>query len=47
MLLIWAVGYFMAMKITVAGLPVPPFWGLLVFGMMFLGLGLMRDKKNK
>ena len=46
MFIIWGIGYFMAMKVTVAGLPALPCAGFFVVGFLLMGIGLMRDGKR-
>ena len=45
MFILWGVGYFMAMHVTVSRLPALPCIGFFVIGFLLLGLGLMRDGK--
>lgn len=44
--IIWGVGYFMAMKVTVNGLPALPCVGFFVVGFLLMGIGFMRDGKQ-
>lgn len=44
--LLWGVGYAGAMIFTVKGLPAPPCFGFFALGALFLGLGLLKDKKR-
>ena len=43
MFILWGVGYFMAMQVTVKPLPTLPCMGFFVVGFLLLGLGFMRD----
>jgi len=41
----WAIGYFVAMNITVKGLPMGPFFLLVAFGILFCSIGNRKDNK--
>lgn len=44
--LLWGVGYAGAMIFTVKGLPALPCFGFFALGALFLGLALVKGKRN-